>query len=275
VIIGDSMIYGSGLPYSETLRPVLARMGRETCVFGVAGNGTVDYLATLEYVREKIEGRATITIYLYLYNDIVSISKYFRRRFGALSSSFETLADVIVYLDAWRQTTHTYRLLHAGEEAGREKKPVWEVALDEGTLRFARGRDPARYEPPGALEAQQRTTLRWFFEGLLEIVEKGGWDVSVVLVPDNEEMLANLARGDGRWLALDQRRDGVLDMCRDFGVRCEDLGPYLYERTLDEGRNPYFVDDRHFSALGTRIVAEHYLQVTANATRTRGAGGFE
>ena len=43
--------------------------------------------------------------------------------------------------------------------------------------------------------------------------------------------------------------------------------PGLYERTLAEGRNPYFVDDRHFSAFGTRLVAQHYLGVAARARK--------
>ena len=32
VLIGDSMIYGSGLPYSDTLRPQLAKMGADAAV---------------------------------------------------------------------------------------------------------------------------------------------------------------------------------------------------------------------------------------------------
>ena len=35
------MIYGSGLPYSDSLRPVLAAMGSDACVFGVTGNAPV------------------------------------------------------------------------------------------------------------------------------------------------------------------------------------------------------------------------------------------
>jgi len=43
VLIGDSMIYGSGLPYSDTLRPVLAEMGVDACVFGVTGNSPIPF----------------------------------------------------------------------------------------------------------------------------------------------------------------------------------------------------------------------------------------
>jgi hypothetical protein len=251
-------------------------MGREACVFGVAGNGTVDYLATLEYVREKIEAGGRVTIYLYLYNDIVSISKYFRRRFGALSSSFGFVADLVVYWDAWRQTTYTYRLFNEREDVVGKTQPVWEVALGTGkTLRFSRGRDPGRYEAPGALSTQEQTTLRWFFEGLTDLVGDRGWLVFIVLIPDNEEVLANFARADGRWLALDERRDGVLTMCKEFGVSCEDLGPYLYRRTLEEGLNPFFVDDRHFSVFGTRVVAEHYLRIAGKGKVAPGSAAHE
>ncbi|SRR5713226_1246262 len=38
VLIGDSMIYGSASPYSDTLRPVLELRGVDACVFAVTGN---------------------------------------------------------------------------------------------------------------------------------------------------------------------------------------------------------------------------------------------
>src|SRR6476646_1123052 len=37
-LIGDSMVYGLGLSYADTLGPVLEKMNVEACVFGVAGN---------------------------------------------------------------------------------------------------------------------------------------------------------------------------------------------------------------------------------------------
>ena len=72
VLIGDSMIYGFGLPYSDTLRPVLAQIGVDACVFGVTGNSPMDYLATLNFVQDRIDENAHISIYVYVYNDFVS-----------------------------------------------------------------------------------------------------------------------------------------------------------------------------------------------------------
>lgn len=54
---------------------------------------------------------------------------------------------------------------------------------------------------------------------------------------------------------------GVLIGKDGFRADCEDLGPYLDTHTLSEGKNPYFIDNRHFSAFGTRLVAEHYLKI--------------
>ena len=79
MLIGDSVIYGLGLPYSETLRPVLEKMNVDACVFGVTGNSPVDYLATLNYVQDRIDNGAHTAIYVYAYNDFVSLTKYLER----------------------------------------------------------------------------------------------------------------------------------------------------------------------------------------------------
>ena len=104
VLIGDSMVYGSGLPYSATLGPVLAAMGTDACVFGVTGNAPVDYLATLNYVKARTENGAHIAIYIYVYNDFVSLRQYLERSTMQLSSAFVKLTSLINYYDEWRRT---------------------------------------------------------------------------------------------------------------------------------------------------------------------------
>ncbi|HSF56717.1 MAG TPA: hypothetical protein VLD83_01465, partial [Candidatus Binatia bacterium] len=78
-LIGDSMIYGTGLAYPFTLGPVLAERGVPACVFGVTGNSPLDYLATLKYVADRIEPGGTVAIYVYAYNDFVSLHRFFER----------------------------------------------------------------------------------------------------------------------------------------------------------------------------------------------------
>jgi hypothetical protein len=51
-------------------------------------------------------------------------------------------------------------------------------------------------------------------------------------------------------------------ICRTFPFGCEDLASYFYQRIRAEGRNPYLTNDRHFSAFGTPVVAEHFLTIT-------------
>ncbi|HEY7221647.1 MAG TPA: hypothetical protein VH985_24960, partial [Candidatus Binatia bacterium] len=65
VLIGDSMIYGTGLAYPFTFGPVLAAMGLRACVFGVTGNTPIDYLATLKYVADRIDPGASVAVYVY------------------------------------------------------------------------------------------------------------------------------------------------------------------------------------------------------------------
>lgn len=271
-LFGDSMIFGSGLPYSETLRPVLAAMGTDACVFGVSANTPLDYLTSLRYVAKRIEKGGHVVIYLYAYNDFVSLSKYFRHRIRALSSTFVRLAEYVQYVDAWRQTTYTYGLIRRKSHKVGVSLPLWELKIGETrTLKFYYSTDPAIYKPPPPLSMQQRVTLKFFFEGLRDIVHDQHWHGSIVIIPDNLEMMANFANNSPVFQDLDQRRIGALKICSTFRYQCEDLGPYLYDHTLPEGENPYFIDDRHFSAFGTRLVAEHILGVVNRTTTGSGA----
>ena len=78
-LIGDSMIYGTGLAYRFTLGPVLADMGLQACVFGVTGNSPIDYLATLKYVADRIDPGAYVAVYFYANNDFIGLNGFFKR----------------------------------------------------------------------------------------------------------------------------------------------------------------------------------------------------
>ena len=92
VLIGDSMIYGTGLAYAETIGPVLSEMGIEACVFGVTGNSPADYLATLQYAADRFAPGALVAFYIYAYNDFVILSKYLTRRIRGYSNRYPTIA---------------------------------------------------------------------------------------------------------------------------------------------------------------------------------------
>lgn len=262
-LIGDSMIYGSGSPYADTLGPVLAAMGADGCVFGVTGNTPTDYLATLKYVAKRTENGAHIAIYLYAYNDFVGLSKYFRRRLRALSDAIAPLAQLIVYYDDWRRTTFIHGLFRQKSNGFESPRTPWELKIGETkTLTFYYPRDPVGYVPPPPLNKGQRAALEVFFRRLHEFTYDHSWRVSIVIIPDSAELVANFARQSLIFQDLDPRRADALRICQKFPFGCEDLTPYLYQRTLDEVRNPYLINDRHFSAFGTRVVAEHFLAVT-------------
>lgn len=262
-LIGDSMIYGSGLQYSDTLRPVLAATGTDACVFGVTGNAPIDYLSTLKYVANRIEQGSHIAIYLYAYNDFVNFNKYMRRRFRGLSGLIGPLAELIAYADDWRRTTFVYNLFGPKSNIPISQLPRWQINLG-GTksLNFYSPHDPARYTPPPALDKGKRASLKFFLQELNNVARDRSWHLSIVIIPDNDEFMSNLARQSATFQNLDPRRTGALEICRTFPFGCEDLTSYLYERTLVEAKIPFFAGNRHFSAFGTRVVAEHFLSVT-------------
>lgn len=263
ILIGDSMIYGAGLAYPDTLGPQLAKMGADACVFGVTGNAPIDYVSTLKYVADRIEKGAHIAIYLYAYNDFVTINKYLRRRVRALSHSFERLAALIAYIDDWRRTTFIYSLLRRKSNVSTSELPVWQIKLDgTNTLQFYSRHDPAIYTPPPPLTKGELASLRFFLVKLRKIARNQPMRVSLVILPDNDEFMANLARQSATFHDLDPRRRDALEICHASPFSCEDLTSYLYQRTRAEGRSPYFMNNRHFSAWGTRIVAEHFLAST-------------
>ena len=256
-LIGDSMIYGSGIPYAESFGPVLSGMGIKTCVFGVTGNSPVDYLATLRYVADRIDPEAYVAFYLYAYNDFVNLDKYFSRDILSLSNRFPKLFDWAAHFDAWRQSTFLYSLVRA--EPAPARTTPWQFKPGQnGAIKIIYYRDPGDYRAPKPLDRKERAALKFFFDNLSTVARGHSWKVMVLIHPDESEIYANLARQTATFVDLDPRRADGLKICRKYSFTCEDISRYIYERTVAEEKNPYFSDNRHFSAFGIRIVAEHF-----------------
>jgi hypothetical protein len=265
VMIGDSMIYGSGLAYPYTFGPVLTELGLPTCVFGVTGNSPVDYLSTLRYVADRIEPGAHVAFYIYAYNDFVGLNRYVGRGLLATSNTFHKLFEWAFYLDSWRRTAWLYSLVHP--QSKRPPMRLYQYTIGNGqTVRIIYNRDPADYAPPEPLTQQQRTAFGFFLDGLEEIAKGRSWRVFLVIHPDDAEIYANFARRSPAFEDLDPRRAESLKICKDHSFRCEDISRYVYQRAFAAGKNPYFENDRHFSAFGTRIVAEHFAALTKPAS---------
>ena len=261
-LIGDSMIYGSGLPYSDTLRPVLERMNVNACVFGVTGNSPVDYLSTLEYVKDRIEDHAHIAIYVYAYNDFVSLTKYLERGIRASSPYFIRLTGLINYYDDWRRMTFIQALLRRSTATPKPAARLWHLRIGETKeIKVYWPHDPSRFQLASPLSREQGATFQFFLRQLRESVAHRLWRVSIVFIPDNEEVLANLAHPSSTFRDLDLRRVEALKICAALWSDCHDLTPYLFERVIAEGQSPYLLKDRHLSRFGNQILAEHYMSM--------------
>ena len=261
VLIGDSMIYGSGLAYQYTFGPLLAGRGVPACVFGVTGNSPVDYLATLRFVADRIESDAHVAFYIYAYNDFASLSLLVKRGVLTLSNSLRKLFEWIFYFDRWRQATWTYALFRREQTPPAPKH--WQYQTVEGnSIRVVSTRDPAQYDKPAPLNKRRTAAFRFFLKRLDEFVKDRSWRVHVLFHPDDSEVYANLSRQSAVFVDLDPRRADGLKLCKEFSFYCEDISRYIYERSYAAGLNPFFAHDRHFSTFGTRIVAEHFVSLT-------------
>ena len=260
VLIGDSMIYGSGLVYSDTLGPVLNGLGIEACVFGVTGNSPADYLATLSFVAERIAPGAFVAFYIYAYNDFVGLSKYMTRRARGYAERFPTVAEWAHRFDLWRRSTIVYAWFHAPRV--RPVVKPWQYPVAGGKqIKLNYASDPQNYDKPAPLDSRQRQALKFFFDGVGESARGRNWRIAMVIHPDHSEIYANLARGAQVLQDLDPRRADGLAMCKSTSFICGDISAILYDRMLREGKNPFFTDDRHFSRFGTRIVAENFVEL--------------
>jgi len=267
VLIGDSMIYGSGLPYANTFGPVLAEMGLSACAFGVTGNSPVDYIQTLKFVAPRIDAGAHVAFYLYAYNDFVSLNKYFSRGFLSFSHWFRKPFEWASYFDQWRQSTFIFQRFR------RERTPprptLWEFDVDKAApIQILYPRDPKNYQRPNRLNLRQRAALGFFFDRVAEICRQRDWHVSMIIHPDDAEIYANFASNASRFMDLDPRRADALKICKEYDFSCVDISRFIYERSLAEGKNPYFIDNRHFSIMGTRIVAESFVMLANAEKRT-------
>lgn len=269
VLIGDSMVYGSGLPYRYTFGPVLAQMGIRGCVFGVTGNSPVDYLATARYVANRIDPGAYVAFYLYAYNDFVSLDQYVSRGVLSLSNRFTRIFAWAWAYDRWRRTTFTFARF-AAAPASRDDpqcrdcvndrhRPLWRYPVGKGSIDVVYAHDPAEYKQPAPLSRGQRAALHLFFKGVSELARDRSWRVAMVIHPDAAEFYANLGRGASVFADLDPRRADALTICKGYNFFCTDISHYIHRRSLEIGKSPYFKNNRHFSIAGTRIVAEHFV----------------
>lgn len=261
-LIGDSVIFGSGLPYHETLGPTLKKIGLDACVFGVGGNGPVNYLATLHHIKERLEPGAHVAIYLFAGNDFIwTLHELSPARW------WWGLADLVGYYDYWRRATFTFRLA-SGESAGTgAATQAWELKIGSGEPVKLLS-DPTAYVPPASLSPRQLRYLDFFFKSLLDLTKDQPWRVTVVILPAGQEILADFAFGNPQF--RDKSRVEAVKICQAAGFACDDFAPFLYARAIAEGRNPYFLDDKaHYSAFGTRVLAEHYWEISKGSSAGR------
>jgi hypothetical protein len=264
VLIGDSMIYGTGLAYPLTLGPVLGSLGLPACIFGVTGNSPLDYLATLKYVADRIEPGAYVAFYIYAYNDFVGLNLFVKRGVLATSNWFHKLFEWAFYFDRWRQATWTYSLFHGWHTPPPAKLYQFEIVKGQ-PIKVLYNRDPAKYVEPKPLTKRQRAAFSFFLDRLNEFVKGRPWRVFVLIHPDDSEIYANFARLTPVFVDLDPRRADGVKMCNEFSFQCEDISRIIYARSFAAGKNPYLAYDRHFSPFGNRIVAEHFAALTKRA----------
>jgi hypothetical protein len=236
--------------------------GDSAYVFGVTGNSPLDYLATLKYVADRIEPGGTVAIYVYAYNDFVSLHRFFERGIFTASSSLNQLLDWGFYFDRWRQATWTYSLFRQGRAVPSPSPPQQQISLRslKRTDQAIDSRDAPPYVTPKPLNRRHRFAFNFFLGRLNEFVRDRSWRVFILIHPDHLEIHANFARRSSVFVDLDPRRGKALSMCEEFSFHCEDISCYIYECSAAAGKNPYFEHDRHFSAFRTRIVAEHSFE---------------
>jgi hypothetical protein len=279
VLIGDSMIYGSGLPHEYTLGPVLAEMGLSACVFGVTGNSPIDYLATAKYVAHRIDPGAYVAFYIYAYNDFATLNRYVNRKLLSLSNRFPRIYAWAWDFDRWRRATFTFNQFasrgasrdepRSDDRVGsRERANMREYDLGQAAaIKVLHSRDPQDYRQPKPLNQRHRAALRFFLDDIRSLARSRSWHVAMVIHPDHTEIYANLARDSSFFVDLDPRRAAALEICKEYGFFCTDISGFLYQRAREEGKNPYFMDDRHFSIAGTRFVAENFVMQVKEARR--------
>jgi hypothetical protein len=268
VLIGDSMVYGSGLVYSDTLGPVLREMGMEACVFGVTGNSPADYLSTLKFVADRIAPGAYVAFYIYAYNDFVGMGKYLTRRARGYATRFPRIAEWTHRFDLWRRSTIVYAWFHAPRSRAVLKH--WQYPVAGGKqVKLSYATDPQNYDKPLPLDSKQTEALKFFFDGVKETAQGHNWRIAMLIHPDNSEIYANLASGAKALQDLDPRRADALSKCKAANFICVDISAFIYDKMISEGKNPFFTDDRHFSRFGTRIIAGNFIEL---AKRSAGAG---
>jgi hypothetical protein len=198
-------------------------------------------------------------MYIYVYNDFVSLTKYLERSTRGISPSFARIFGLFHYYDDWRRTTFIQAFLRRTTTSPKPPSSTWRLNVRESKeLTVDWPHDPSQYPVAPRLSREQRATFLFFLEQLKATVDNRRWQVSIVFIPDNEEMLANLARPSLGYRDLDQRRIEAMKICVDNWLDCRDLSRYMFERAIAEGKSPYLLKDRHFSLFGNQVLAEHY-----------------
>jgi hypothetical protein len=137
-------------------------------------------------------------------------------------------------------------------------------------IKFRYDRDPINYEKTRPLTVSESEALKLFFRNVDKTGRNRAWRIAAVIHPDNAEIYANMARKARVFVDLDPRRVQALEICTKRGFWCEDISKLIYEKALQQGKNPFFSDDRHFSRFGITTVAEHFAELAARIPRSTG-----
>lgn len=235
-VLGDSVVWGFGLPEEESILASLERLGEdrglglETWNLGVQANNT--YNEKARYARLAPLIRPDVTIVVVLFNDLEPEATRFR------ITSVRTLSDPTLrapFPDSWRPMLEKFALYHAAVRIYRAVEGRGQGESDLANL-------------PGILGQldQIRATATGVGSTLIVAAMPGTW-------PDPNRF-AGLANGLRRF-------------CADRQIPFVDLSSVLGSPV----RREYFLpsDSTHPTAEGARLIAEGLLPQVAEALKPR------
>lgn len=268
VAVGDSFVFGWGLPADEAWVTLLEReLDRPVVNLGVPGYSSIQATRMLE--RHGVGLRPRLVLWGFSQNDFVDNVQFARwEAAGRPRALAEWLREEVVAGGgagprAWAGVRNWLRLHSVTYELVRTTVRGWqhrEVRYRAGALDFIFQSPEADVAPTPPGEEGARLA-REALERAAMLLRRAGAELVVVVFPGREEvywpvltrLFPRSARGDPHW-----RTVRVVEFAREIGVPVIDLTPVLVERAA-AGEQLYFRLDRHLNARGNTLVAATVL----------------
>jgi hypothetical protein len=260
VLIGDSYVEGWYVSDEQTVSSQLGhRLGQFVVNLGVAGYGTMQEFRVLN--SDALAKKPKVIAWFFFEGNDLYDDQRFENFLAAAPRAW--LDEVLAWLKEWKRgsfTLNAFRYIRVwSDPIVPNQAPYWALLLrKDGSSKRVYFFDYAAVPWTEFEESRWETTKQTFRDGI-QAARANGASIVLIYVPIKFRVYRDfikIPRGSplSHWAAWKSLPQNFMEFCRTASVPCLDLTDPL-QQAVREGVDVYALNDTHWSAEGTAVVA--------------------